>query len=330
VEASNSASKRAVADSSRPEFGVHLPLIDFEGVGWSNADLVTFARTADQLGYTFICANDHLVYDRPWLDCTTALASVIEASGQTTLATTVVLPVVRGPVQTAKTLAAIDVLSGGRLVIGVGPGSSARDYAVVGLDFEDRWKRLEEAIRSLRALLRTDTEAFSGAFYSSEGTVLEPHPVQVPGPPIWVGSWGSEAGMRRVARLGDGWLASGYNTTPGRFEEGRAYLAEQLEARGKSPDEFPNAIATVWTYVTEDRREAERILRDVLSPMLRRPVEALRELSLPIGPAETCVERLAAFAQAGVQRMFLWPLAHPLRQLEVFQDRVAPLVRRSM
>ena len=69
-----------------------------------------------------------------------------------TLATTVALPVVRGPVALAKGLAAIDLLSGGRLVVGVGPGSSARDYAVVGVPFEERWKRLDEAVQALRAL----------------------------------------------------------------------------------------------------------------------------------------------------------------------------------
>ena len=267
-------------DSPRPEFGAHLPLIDFEGAGWSLPDLASFARTAVELDYTFICANDHLVFARP---CSTDPPRSRRSSRPQVrqgLATTVCIPVVRGPVQTAKMLAAIDVLSGGRLVIGVGPGSSARDYEVVNLHFEERWKRLEEAIRSLRALLRMDTESFHGAFYSTDGILLEPRPVQTPGPPIWVGSWGSEARIRRVARLGDGWLASGYNTTPERFEHGRAYLAEQLRARDKAPDEFPNGISTMWMYVTEDRSDEERILRDVLGPLIRRPVEkAERALS---------------------------------------------------
>ncbi len=315
---------------TRLEFGAHLPLIDFEGVEWSFADLATFARTAVELEYSYLCANDHLIFRRPWLDGPTALAAVIEASGDATLATTVAIPVVRGPVQTAKTLGALDILSGGRLMIGVGPGSTARDYEIVGLDFEERWKRLEEAIRSLRSFLRDDTGSFQGTFYSTDEVFLEPKPAQSPGPPIWVGSWGSEAGMRRVARLGDGWLASGYNTTPQRFEAGRRYLAEQLEARGKTSIDFPNGLATMWTYVTEDRSEEERIIRDVLSPLIRRPVETVRELFLPIGSAEDCAERLAAFAAAGVERMFFWPLADPLRQLELFRERVAPLVRAAV
>jgi len=130
-----------------------------------------------------------------------------------TLATTVALPVVRGPVALAKNLAAIDLLSGGRLVVGVGPGSSARDYAAVGVPFEERWKRLDEAVQALRVLWGGEGPPYRGEFYSTEGVSLEPHPAQRSGPPIWIGSWGSEAGLRRVARLGDGWLASAYNTT---------------------------------------------------------------------------------------------------------------------
>jgi alkanesulfonate monooxygenase SsuD/methylene tetrahydromethanopterin reductase-like flavin-dependent oxidoreductase (luciferase family) len=174
------------------------------------------------------------------------------------LATTVALPVVRGPVALAKSLAAIDLLSGGRLVVGVGPGSSARDYAAVGVPFEERWKRLDEAVQALRALWLGDGPPFRGEFYSTEGLTLEPYPAQRPGPPIWIGSWGSEAGLGRVARLGDGWLASAYNTTPEAFATARRRLADRLRDLGRDPDGFPNAIATMFFYVTEERAASER------------------------------------------------------------------------
>ncbi len=311
------------------EFGAHLPLIDFGGGSPSLADLRAYVEGAAALGYTFLCANDHLLFSRPWLDGPTALAAVIESSGDMTLATTVALPVVRGPVQTAKILAAVDVLSGGRLVVGVGPGSSPRDYAAAGVPFEERWQRLDEAIMSLRALWDTAAADFHGRFYSTEGIVLEPHPVHESGPPIWVGSWGSHAGLRRVARLAQGWLASGYNTTPEVFRESLTYLSEQLPGAGKDPRAFPNAIATVWLYVTESRDAATRMVADILSPMLNRPADAPRQLSLPIGSPEACAEALSAYAVAGAQRVFLWPLADELRQLEMFRERVVPLVRAA-
>ena len=309
------------------ELGAHLPLIDFGDGGPSPARLRGYSGAAARLGYTFLCANDHLLFSRPWLDGPTALASVIESSGEMTLATTVVLPVVRGPVQTAKTLAAIDVLSGGRLVVGVGPGSSPRDYAAVGVPFEERWQRLDEGIMTLRALFATASPDFAGRFYSTEGIVLEPRPVRSEGPPIWVGSWGSKAGLRRAARLGDGWLASGYNTPPESFRESLTYLSEQLPATGKDPRTFPNGIATMWLYLTDDHRAAARMFTEVLGPMLNRPVDALRRLSLPIGSPEVCAEALGSYAAAGAQRVFLWPLADEIRQLELFQERVAPLLR---
>lgn len=117
------------------EFGVHLPLISFVGEQRSLDDLLAFTAAARDLGYTHLCANDHLVFSRPWLDGPTALSAVLAHSGQMTLATTVAVPVLRGPAATAKILAAIDLLSGGRLLVGLGPGSSARDYELVGLPF---------------------------------------------------------------------------------------------------------------------------------------------------------------------------------------------------
>jgi alkanesulfonate monooxygenase SsuD/methylene tetrahydromethanopterin reductase-like flavin-dependent oxidoreductase (luciferase family) len=306
-------------------YGAHLPLIGL-GAPRSLAALRAYASAAARLDYRYLCANDHLVFSRPWLDGPTALAALIEASRDMTLVTTAGLPVLRGPVQLAKILATIDILSGGRLVAGVGPGSSAADYAAVGIGFQERWRRFGEAVRVLRALLHGDTAGFEGEFYATRGVVLAPRPVQQPGPPIWVASWGSPAGLRRVARLGDGWLASAYNTTPDRFRDGLERLAEELRRVGKAPESFPSAIATTWLHITEDKGVAERTLGDVLAPMLHRPAEALRSAPLLIGPAEVCAERLAAFVDAGVRRIFVWPLGDEARQLELFRERVTCLL----
>jgi alkanesulfonate monooxygenase SsuD/methylene tetrahydromethanopterin reductase-like flavin-dependent oxidoreductase (luciferase family) len=288
-------------------------------------DLLELTKAANDLGYTHLCANDHLVYSRPWLDGPTALAAVLPHSGRMTLATTVTVPVLRGPAATAKILAAIDLLSGGRLLVGLGPGSSARDYELVGVSFEERWKRLDEAVEALRAYWRADDDPFEGTFYSSAGFTLEPTPAQRPGPPIWIGSWGSAAGLRRVARLADGWLASGYNTNPEVFAEAWSDLQAELAVHERDGAGFPNGIATMWCYVTEDRSRAEAMLTDVLAPLLNRPVEPLRSI-LPIGSAEECAVKLLAYERAGAQRVFLWPLADERAQLEVFRERVVPLI----
>ena len=98
-----------------------------------------------------------------------------------------------------------------------------------------------------------------------------------------------------------------------------------LVTAGKDPATFPNAIATMWFYVTEDDREAERILAEVLAPALNRPILELRE-RLPIGSARDCARKLTAYQIAGVQRVYLWPLADELKQVETFMDKVVPWI----
>jgi alkanesulfonate monooxygenase SsuD/methylene tetrahydromethanopterin reductase-like flavin-dependent oxidoreductase (luciferase family) len=311
------------------EIGAHLPLIPFSRPPTLD-DLRDYATAARDLGYRWLTANDHLVFRRPWLDGPTALASVLDASGDLGLATTVCLPAVRGPAQAAKAFAALDLLSGGRFVAGLGPGSSERDYVAGGVPSEHRFARFEEAVRAVRALLGRDPRPFTGRFYSTSDVDLEPPPGGPARPAIWMAGWGGPRGLRRAAELGDGWLASGYNTTPERFAGSWARVREHVAARGDDPDRFSNGVATLWAYVTEDEAGAERVLAGVLAPLLGRPVDDLRALSLPIGPAEVCAERLGAFAAAGAQRLFVWPLGDELRQLELLAERVIPQARAGI
>jgi len=305
------------------EFGVHLPLLAFRGQAFSLSRLVDYAETAEQLGFTTLCANDHLIASRPWLDSVTALASVLIRTPHMTLMTTVALPVVRGPIPLAKSLAALDVLSGGHLIAGVGPGSSPQDYALAGIAFEERWKRFNESIQLLRSLLQREVPPFRGQFYASDTTRLEPFPVQKPGVPIWIGSWGSEAGLHRVARLGDGWLASAYHVTPASFVDALARLQRHLRQASKESERFPHALGSMFYYLTEDRRQVEELLVEVVSPALGHPVELLRERLLIGTPAE-CAEKLARLQAAGVQRVFLWPIEDETSQLVSFHEQVLP------
>lgn len=307
------------------DYGAHLPLMDFGGNPYTLEHLLAYAQTAERLGFKALSANDHMVFSVPWLDGPTALASVLAHSGRMDLMTSVSLPVVRGPIPLAKSLGAMDRLSGGRMIVGVGPGSSERDYAAVGIAFEERWKRLEEAVLALRALWSQGGEPFQGSFYSTEGVDLRPYPANPSGPPLWIGSWGSDAGLRRVARLADGWLASAYNTTPDLFAGALSRLRDFLGSYSREADGFPNAIATMWFYISEDRDETERVFREHLLPAMHRPESELRE-RLPFGPAEAFAEKLVAFRQAGAQRVLIWPVADEVRQLTLFQERVAPLV----
>ena len=302
------------------DYGAHLPLIDFEGTEFSLEYLLRFTERAEGLGFSAVAANDHIVFPQPWLDGPTALASVLTRTGEMTIATTVSLPIVRGPMALAKQLTALDLLSGGRMVAGVGPGSSILDYAAVGIPFAERWERLDDSVAALRALWNPSAET-EGGHYPTVGIHLRPSPLQPGGPPIWIGSWGSEAGIRRIARLGDGWLASAYNTTPELFCKGLALLADSLARRGRDASQFPNALATMWCYVTEDRAVADEVLSNVVAPMLGRDADELRG-QLLIGPVNECREKLEAYRLAGVQRVFIWPVKDPLKQLDIFMSRV--------
>jgi alkanesulfonate monooxygenase SsuD/methylene tetrahydromethanopterin reductase-like flavin-dependent oxidoreductase (luciferase family) len=195
------------------DYGVHLPLMDLGGRPRTLRGLLDYAEAAEDLGFRALSANDHLRFPRPWLDGPTALAAVLAVTQRMDLVTTVALPVVRGPVPLAKSLAAIDLLSGGRLVVGVGPGSSARHYAAVGVPFEERWKRLDEAAPALRTLLESETPPFEGEFYSTQGLTLEPYPARI------APRSGSAAGVRRPVSGGrPGWATAGSPppTTPRR------------------------------------------------------------------------------------------------------------------
>jgi alkanesulfonate monooxygenase SsuD/methylene tetrahydromethanopterin reductase-like flavin-dependent oxidoreductase (luciferase family) len=148
------------------DFGVHLPLMQFGSEELSLRRLEETVDAARDCGFAAVAANDHFLFQTPWLDGPTALASMIERSGDMTLATTVSLAVLRGPVALAKTLAGLDMLSDGRLIAALGPGSSKRDYEAIGIPFGERWKRFDEVIPALRALLNRGPRPSAARYYS--------------------------------------------------------------------------------------------------------------------------------------------------------------------
>jgi alkanesulfonate monooxygenase SsuD/methylene tetrahydromethanopterin reductase-like flavin-dependent oxidoreductase (luciferase family) len=185
----------------------------------------------------------------------------------------------------------------------------------------------DEALAVLRALLRGEQMPQQPRYYpGAAGVELTPGPRRPGGIPLWIGSWGSGAGLARVATAGDGWLASAYNTTPERFSAARVALARALEDRGREAACFPNALAAMWTWVSKDRAEGDRVLADVLAPVLRRDPDELRT-HVCVGPAQHCAELLSRYAEAGCERVYLWPLGDEARQLELVASAVAPQIR---
>ena len=304
------------------EVGIHLPQIDLHGEGLSLGRLADTVDAAVELGISSISVNDHFVFPRPWLDGPTALAAVLDRSAELTLMTSVALPTLRGPVPVAKTLAALDVLSSGRLIAGLGPGSSGGDHEAVGVPFDERWRRLDEAVPLLRALLRGGPVPARGPFYPVPPVALSPL-ARPGGVPLWIASWGSTAGLRRVARLGDGWLASAYNTDPQRFGACLDRLGAELAGRGRSSSVFPHALVTMWTWITADEAEAERVIADVVAPLVRRDPATLRG-RICVGSAQMCADLLSRYAAAGCRQVLFWPVGEERRQLELIVTQVLP------
>lgn len=308
------------------EAGVHLPQVEFAGEGLSLRRLADTVDAARANGFAAVSVNDHFLFGAPWLDGLTALAAVAERSGPMTLATTVSLAALRGPVPLAKAVATLDVLSGGRVVAGVGAGSSRSDYDAFGAGFESRWQRFDEAVTLLRALLGGAEPPAGGRHFAVPEARLLPVPRPAGAVPLWVGSWGSAAGLRRVARLGDGWLASAYNITPAGFAAARALLREELAAAGRPTGGFPHALVTMWAWITEDRAEADRVITDRLAPLLKRDPATLRG-RVCVGPAGMCAELLSGFAEAGCGRVHFWPLGAEGRQVDLIASKVLPAIR---
>lgn len=300
-------------------FGAHLPLIDVDGS--QSPPLTRYTEAARDAGFTAICANDHVVFSRPWLDGIVALSSVVDSTADMTLATTVALPVIRGPATLAKAAAALGELSSGRFVLGVGAGSSAADYAAAGIPFDERWPRFDESVHLLRSWLTDEPTTTPGRFY--DRPALEPTPAQPI--PIWIGSWGSAAGLRRVSRLGDGWLASAYNTTPDRIATGRDYLRGIGNGARRPVRDVPIVLATMWAHVTESPAQARRWL-DELARLLRRDPDTIAG-QLLVGSAEHCVEVLARYDAAGVDGVVVWPVGDPVDQLTRVGEAIIPHLR---
>ncbi len=282
-------------------FGAHLPVAGFNGERPSASTLIECAEAAEALGYTTLCANDHLLFAVPWTDGLVALGAASARTHSISLMTTAALLVVRGPAPLGSALIALHHLSGGRLRVGLTPGSTMADYEAVGIPFEERWSRFDAGISALRSYL--DLAAPASHI------------------PLWVASWGSEAGLRRVARHGDGWLASAYHSTAEQFSKSVSYLTAQLERSGKSPAGFPNAIATMYMHLTDDPAEAESVLGMLVSP--RQAPADLRDRSLVGTPAD-CVRKVQMLQAAGVQQVFVWPVGDEVKQLRRFADEVFP------
>jgi probable F420-dependent oxidoreductase len=274
------------------------------------------AVRAERLGYESVWVSDHVVvpnanvanFGQAVFDPLVTLGVVAGATSRVRLGTTVLVLPYRNAVVTAKMLASLDALSGGRVVFGVGAGWVAAESAALGVPFAERGAMTDEYLRAMQTLWTSPAPSFAGKYTQFGGLVFEPRPVQRPHPPIWVGGH-SRAALRRTAEFGAAWHP--INRTPEELRAGRAELARLSQARGRA---IPPA-----TTLRNDIR--------ILQPGEGAPASGRGGRVLAGEPA-ALVEQIAELAACGVEHLVLEFLAADGRELDAqlatFAERVRP------
>ncbi|MGY4708568.1 LLM class F420-dependent oxidoreductase [Mycolicibacterium sp. CBM1] len=179
------------------------------------ADLAQIAHTADELGFDHLTCAEHVAVPiddgaqrgLTYWDPLSTFGFLAAHTERIRLTTSVIVLGYHHPLEIAKRFGTLDLLSGGRLVLGVGVGSLAEEFDLLGAPFVDRGERADDAINALRASLSTPRPAYHGSHYRFEGFAVQPCAVQ-PRVPIWVGGRTLRS-LRRAARLADGWMPFG-------------------------------------------------------------------------------------------------------------------------
>jgi probable F420-dependent oxidoreductase len=271
------------------KFGCHLPIW---GPGATRDALITLARRVEAMGFDSVWASDHIVvpleirsrypYNQTgefplpptanFLEPLTALAVVAGATERVQLGTTVLVLPHRHPVLAAKTLATLDHLAPGRVILGAGVGWMREEIELLGAPFEQRGAWTDEAIRIMRACWSNERVSFRGRFFSFPEVGFAPRPAAGT-IPIWIGGHTPRA-MRRVAELGDGWHAA--FATPAAMREGQARLREACAKAGRAP----STITLSVRMAVPAKRPSAEVLAEV---------HALREIGVSHVLVETRV-----------------------------------------
>lgn len=204
-------------------------------------DLARIAETADRLGYDHVTCSEHIGVPpgqavrrgATYWDPLATFGFLAARTAHIRFATNVLVLGYHHPLEIAKRYGTLDVVSGGRLILGVGVGTLAEEFHLLGAPFDDRGDRADDALGALRAALSRREPRYDGAYYSFEGLVVEPFAVQQP-VPIWIGGR-TRRSLRRAVRLGDGWCP--FAVTP---QQAREWL-QQVEL----PDGFEVRLAPV-------------------------------------------------------------------------------------
>jgi probable F420-dependent oxidoreductase len=225
--------------------------------------IAEIAKTAERVGFNAACDTDHPVPTGRWLDAGghhaqdpfVILSFVAAATRSLRVQTGILVLPYRHPFITARAVATLDVVSGGRVTLGLGAGYLKGEYKALGVDFDRRNEIMDEYLQAMKAAWTADEFVFQGTGYEALGNRILPRPIQKPHPPLLIGG-NSRRAIRRAVELGDGWnpfmssaASSATTRTPAMTDEmdiadGIAYLREHCEKIGRKdpPDVVLGAV----------------------------------------------------------------------------------------
>ena len=287
-----------------------------------DVDLIRkFVVRAEALGYDSLWVQEQMISDAAILEPVALLTYVAGLTSRIHLGTAVLLTVVRNPVELAKTLATIDQLSRGRLIVGVGIGGDTTPHEIFGVPREHRVRRFIEGIKVMKALWTEPKATVSGDFWNFKDVPMEPKPAQKPHPPLWFGAR-TEVALKRAARIGDGWMGPG-SSSSAEFVQHMEWIRRLLDEAKRDPATF-SISKRVYIAVDDNRDRAEQRLRRWFGARYKFPDMAPR-VSI-YGSRAECVDKLGELVRAGAQQLLLDPVYDHVEQMELLAAEVVPKI----
>jgi len=278
-----------------------------------------FLARAEALNFHSAWVVEHIFGDMPTLDPVELLTWASAVTTRMRLGTAVLLTALHNPVHLAKSLATLDHLSQGRLVVGVGLGGNPGVYPAFGLSSDRRAARFSEGIRMMKRLWTESRVSVTGDFWTLRDVTMEPKPVQKPHPPIWFGAHHPNA-LRRTVELGQGFMGAGSLSTA-KFADEVKLLHGFLREAGRDPATFPIG-KRVYLAIDKDRQRAAKRLTEWFGGFYGRPQMA-EEVSV-WGSRDECLAGLKDVVAAGARLLLLNPVFDEMEHVERIASEIGP------
>ncbi|PYO54921.1 MAG: hypothetical protein DMD83_21410 [Candidatus Rokuibacteriota bacterium] len=318
--------------------------IPIEG-GHYYQDALEEVTRGEELGFDSVWMEEHhSVVNHYWPSPLPVLAGFATRTSRVTLGTDILVAAFYHPVRLAEDIALLDVMSGGRVVLGAAIGYKPDEFTLYGVELEKRGARFEEQLAIVKGLWTQDTFSFRGKYYQVEGK-LEPKPIAKPHPPIWIGGWG-EITLRRAATLADNWIPGPTAELPRLLEGKKQLLANRRAAGLTAPvSEWPLTRDVIIADTDREARElAERHImvsyrkeyaggwrHPFIDASIATDLDTVKKDRFLIGSPEQVIKDLRPFVeQYGMThlicRLFFpgMPHRHIMRELELIAREVRP------